>query len=154
MRNVCITAGLCLTFLQGCGTSGQMEEAQTPGESIAVPAPPPPPPQEFRSRTDTVSAEQKAAGIPKEDESGAPVLIRYLVQVGAFKDPMLADAAHSTAKQRFALTVLNDYNPLVGLYQIRIGFFDTKEEAQTFRDKIKKEFPEDYRDSWIVQIKQ
>jgi cell division septation protein DedD len=75
-----------------------------------------------------------------------------MVQIGAFKDPHLATAVQSTARQRYHMPVLNDYNIQVGLYQIRLGFFETRSSAQAFRRKMVQEYPADYKDSWVVQL--
>jgi cell division septation protein DedD len=138
-------------LLTGCGTSEQTEETSAPlAPPPTQPAPPAPP--EYRSQVDTVSALQ-AAPLSPDSSGAAAAQERYVVQIGAFKDPALANTAQSLARQRYAMTVLNDYNPLVGLYQIRVGFFDTKEEAYLFRARIQKEFPEEYTDAWVVQFK-
>jgi hypothetical protein len=75
-----------------------------------------------------------------------------MVQIGAFKDPHLATAVQSSARQRFHMPVLNDYNIQVGLYQIRLGFFETRSSAHAFRRKMAAEYPADYKDSWVVQL--
>lgn len=151
IRIVLLLLALAL-LAAGCGTTEQTQES--PPEAPAPPAalPAEPPPQELRSRVDTVSVQQTT--LPPLDSAGVSDLpARYVVQIGAFKDPALADAAQALARQRYAMTVLNDYNPLVGLYQIRVGFFDTKEEAYVFRTRIQNEFPEEYKDAWVVQFK-
>ncbi len=55
-------------------------------------------------------------------------------------------------EQRFDVQVLNEYNPRTGLYQIRVGLFDSKEAASTFQSTIRREHPGEYSDSWIVQV--
>lgn len=107
---------------------------------------------EVESRTDTViSVRHDEAGRSDADTSGAPV--RFTVQVGAFKDPQLASAIQAETRKRYHLPVLNDYYASLGLYQIRVGFFATREEAHLFRQKMIDEFPADYKDSWVVQIR-
>jgi hypothetical protein len=76
-----------------------------------------------------------------------------MVQIGAFKDPQLATGVQTRARERYHLPVLNDYNILVGLYQIRIGFFETRDAANDFKARMMKAFPEDYKDAWVVQLK-
>ena len=76
-----------------------------------------------------------------------------MVQIGAFKDPKNASRMQVTARQRYHLPVLNDYNTKYALYQIRIGFFESREAAQTFRQQMSQEHPHDYKDSWVVQLK-
>lgn len=81
------------------------------------------------------------------------IQIRYMVQIGAFKDPQYAAAVQTAARDRYHLPVLNDFNTSHALYQIRIGFFETREDAYNFRQKMRKDFPGDYKDAWVVQLK-
>lgn len=76
-----------------------------------------------------------------------------MVQIGAFKDPYNASRIQTLARARYRIPVLNDFHPVYGLYQIRIGFFETVEAARGFRDRLRQEFPNDYADSWVVQLK-
>ncbi len=76
-----------------------------------------------------------------------------MVQVGAYKDPQNANTVQVAARERYHLPVLNDYHTVLGLYQIRIGFFETREAAQDFLGKMQHDYPSDYKDSWIVQLK-
>ena len=120
--------------------------------SAPPPEPPPPPPGlEFETKQDTVLALDTQIPAPSAD-TRIPQ-IRYMVQIGAFKDPKLASGVQTVARDRFHLPVLNDYNTQLELYQVRIGFFETYESAAEFRRKLQTEFPPDYKDSWIVQLK-
>ena len=112
----------------------------------------PPRRPDFETRTDTVAPvlrtiRKHTPSIRKEPQ------IRFMVQIGAFKDPEMASKVQVTARMRYHLPVLNDYHTTLGLYQIRIGFFETRTAANTFRKKMRGEYPEDYRDSWVVQLK-
>ncbi len=146
-----ILAAAPLLLLIGCGTSE--ETAQTP-----PPNPPAPtvqqaqPKPDFETRTDTVAARRKATdtSVPA---SHRDLQIRYMVQIGAFKDPANASAVQTAARQRYHMPVVNDYHTKLSLYQIRIGFFETRGAAETFRERMKREFPKDYTDSWVVQLK-
>jgi hypothetical protein len=51
------------------------------------------------------------------------------------------------------MPVLNDYHIQMGLYQIRIGFFETRRGAEAFRKRMVMEHPAEYKDSWVVQLK-
>jgi cell division septation protein DedD len=139
-------------LLTGCGS---VEESQE-----EPPAPPPSAPMEqpkapdveFEMKTDTVDAVKRfehAGG----DSGATEVGVRYLVQVGAFKEPQNASATQIKARERFTQTVLNDFDKVTGLYQIRIGFFETRESAEAFRQKIQTEYPGEYTGSWIVTLK-
>jgi cell division septation protein DedD len=106
---------------------------------------------EFETRTDTVKSER-----PNEQGS-APLqsrepLIRFMVQIGAFKDPQNASRVQVAARERYHLPVLNDYQADTELYQIRIGFFASRDSAYAFRDRLQKEYPDDYKGSWVVQL--
>jgi cell division septation protein DedD len=143
-----------LALISGCGTTDESRE-----EEVATPEPPPPPavskpaypPVSFDARTDTVLAAPPA--VPNEPVvNQRPPAIQYLVQLGAFKDAGKATHFQNAARDRLKMTVLNDYNTLIGMYQIRVGYFDTREAAAAFRDTIIRDYPEEYKGSWIVQF--
>lgn len=142
---------LTAAVLWGCGSSEETAE-QVP------PQPPAPVVQEtqkkpaFETRTDTVAtvreAERQQSGHVRRDPQ-----IRFMVQIGAFRDPKNASVVQTDARQRYRLPVLNDYHTKLGLYQIRIGFFETRDAAQAFTLQMKREYPNDYQDCWVVQLK-
>jgi cell division septation protein DedD len=146
-----------LLLSAGCGTTDQMTQEKT-GETPppVVTAPPPvvapvDTPLSFNTRTDTVLA------APPVTHNDPPVASRatgtqYLVQVGAFHDAANATQMQNLTRDRLNRTVLNDYNTLIGMYQIRVGPFETKEDAAAFRDRIMREYPEEYKGSWIVEL--
>lgn len=141
-------AGLVLA---GCGTTEEVEQPPAPAPPPVV-QPQPAAKIEFETRTDTVTALQRAA----ESQAPAPAeegQIRFMVQIGAFKDPEGANAVQALARQRYHMPVLNDYHSTLGLYQIRIGFFETQEAANAFRQRLQNEHPADYKDAWVVQLK-
>ncbi|HCV42771.1 MAG TPA: hypothetical protein DGH68_04765 [Bacteroidetes bacterium] len=138
-------------FCAGCGSSTDTQETQT------LPPPPPivkqtPPKMEFETKTDTVAMEKS-----QRDSVGARqsrgVQVKYMVQIGAFKDPHYASDVQSIARERYHMPALNDYNTGLALYQIRIGFFETREDAYAFRKRMLQEHPGDYKDAWVVQLK-
>lgn len=105
----------------------------------------------FETSVDTVKTESegtqaKAAETPQEQG------IRFMIQIGAYKDARNASRIQGIARERYHLPVLNDYNVLLGLYQIRIGVFETREQATTFRQRIQTDYPSEYKDAWIVQL--
>ena len=126
-------------------------------ESQEVPPPSPPVVQQaprlgFKTHTDTVYSQKSRTSTPS-GVAGRERQIRFMVQIGAFKDPQNASRIQTLARQRYHLPVLNDYHPTLALYQIRIGFFETREAAYTFRGRMHKEFPADYKGAWVVQLK-
>jgi cell division septation protein DedD len=135
----------------GCGTTEETEETLPPAPKPAA-KDESPPKVVFESRTDTIAVDH--LNLPeKATPGGQRSAIRFMVQIGAFKDPHLATAVQTTARQRYHLPVLNDYNLKFGLYQIRIGFFETYESASVFKARMQREFPGEYKDSWVVQLK-
>jgi hypothetical protein len=142
--------------LLACGCGQEEETTRIEADTTAV-APPVVTPQhpkapEIESRIDTVTTVHREEGDEGgPDSTGAQ--IRFMVQVGAFKDPQLASAIQTETRKRYHLPVLNDFYSSLGLYQIRVGFFTTREEAHLFRQKMIEEFPADYKDSWVVQLR-
>ena len=106
----------------------------------------------FETRVDTintVSEGDHATAVEGRRERQ----IRFMIQIGAFKDARNASRIQGVARERYHLPVLNDYHTRLGLYQIRIGFFETREQAMVFRQQMKTGFPTDYKDAWVVQLK-
>jgi cell division septation protein DedD len=145
-----MVASALTVILPGCGST---EEQAAPG-TPASPAPRTERPEgmQFRTRADTVTAlhaaETGTVGAP-----GKTAQVRFMVQIGAFKDPKHASAVQAAARKRYRMPVLNDYLAGPGLYQIRIGFFESRENARTFQQQMKREYQSEYEDSWIVQLK-
>lgn len=142
--------------MSGCGTT---EESVDEGIEPASPQPAeqrvttaPSKGLEFETRTDTVTA-LKGAERPTAETPSRGTQVRYMVQIGAFKLPHNASTLQTETRKRYGMPVLNDYHAGLGLYQIRIGFFDSRESARTFRQRLIEEHPAEYNDSWVVQLK-
>jgi cell division septation protein DedD len=138
--------------LAGCGSTDEsaVDEQTTPTPHSKAPIVPPR--VKFETRTDTVTAVH-AAGHSAGRRSGHEPLIRFMVQIGAFKDPQHASTIQTVARERYRMPVLNDYQTRRGLYQIRIGFFESRESANAFRARMIHDYPQEYKDSWVVQLK-
>lgn len=106
---------------------------------------------EFETRTDTINSERNGER-DRTTFAGNEPQIRFAVQIGAFKDPQNANAVQMTARERFQMPVVNDYQASETMYNIRIGNFASKDSAYVLRDRIQREYPDDYKDSWIVQF--
>ena len=136
--------------LPGCGSSEEPAAVEKP----APPAPRNESPErvQFHTHADTVTAlnagEHGTVGAP-----GRTAQIRFMVQIGAFRDPHHASAVQAGARKRYHMPVLNDFLAGPGLYQIRIGFFESRENARSFQQQMKRDHPSEYGDSWIVQLK-
>jgi cell division septation protein DedD len=105
----------------------------------------------FEIRTDTVTTQgPRQPAQPPSQFNSAPV--RFMVQIGSFTNVQNASEVQLLARQRYALPVVNDYNAARRRYQIRIGFFETQEDAGEFLQKLRTDFPQEYNDAWVVQI--
>jgi cell division septation protein DedD len=77
----------------------------------------------------------------------------YTVQVGAFARTDHALRAQKLAKERFTeLPIFNFFEPYDKLYRVRVGKFDTRQQADSLRRSMLKQFPNEYSDSWINYI--
>jgi cell division septation protein DedD len=77
----------------------------------------------------------------------------YTVQVGAFARTDHALQAQKLARERCGdLPIFNFFEPYDKLYRVRIGKFDTRQQADSLKKWMKKQFPNEYTDSWINYI--
>jgi len=132
----------------GCGTSSESDRRwlQLPPDSAEQGHA-----SVFETRMDTVAVQQqkeRPAQGALQQSTGA----RFAVQIGSFRIRRNASEAQALARQRFQLPVVSDYNSARRSYQIRVGFFSTREEAMAFRTRIVNEYPREYGDAWIVRI--
>lgn len=137
--------------LAACGSVEETEKI-TPPPVVEIQKPPEPP-VSFSTKTDTVatvtsSQQTESAAVQRNPE------IRFMVQIGAFRDAQNASRIQALARERYHQPVLNDYNTAISLYQIRLGFFETREAAKAFRDRMAREYPEEYKDAWVAQLTQ
>ena len=142
-----------LWVLGGC--AGSTPAAQDDGR-VPPPTPRPlpasPAPAEFETRTDTLQVSREVSTLPPDTTEGRADTW-FAVQIGAFKDPHRATVAQALARDRYHLPVINEFTPPAGLYQIRLGAFPSRDSAREFLTKMQRDFPAEYRDSWLVQLK-
>ena len=138
-----------ILLMDGCSSSGVTERDRL------LTAPPDTATQthrtNFETRTDTVAVQRiKEQSEPTGAYNSAP--IRFMVQIGSYKNAKNASEAQARARQRYKLPVVNDYNAARHRYQIRIGFFETDKAAGEFSSKLMHDYPQEYKDAWVVQI--
>ncbi len=155
MKRVCHPFVILCTavVLTSCGSIEEMQQEEVPPPVVQpqqVIKPPEPPPS-FETNTDTVVMTNTQPAAPQADSLRQPE-IRFMVQIGAFKDPKNASVIQGLARERYRMPVFSDYNSTIAMYQIRIGFFESRETAQAFRQQMSDDFPNDYRDAWVVQL--
>jgi hypothetical protein len=132
----------------------QQQEQQSRVPPVLLPeTPPPQPPPRFDTQTDTVFVTRESEQDAAVDSGLANPDVRFMIQIGAYHDPQNASVAQNLARERYHLPVLNDYTARIGLYQIRIGFFETRGAAHEFLVTMQTGFPQDYKDSWVTQLK-
>jgi cell division septation protein DedD len=77
----------------------------------------------------------------------------YTVQVGAFARTDHALQAQKLARERCGdLPIFNYFEPYDKLYRVRVGKFDTRQQADSLKKWMTKQFPNDYTGSWINYI--
>lgn len=140
-------------FLAGCGTTVPDMDETASEEYLPTSTPPATTPEsvEFITRTDTVTILS-----PNEPSASHSLLItgeeRFAIQIGAFREPLNASRTQNLARERFHLPMLNEFDPRLGLYQIRLGSFTSRAEARAHLLRMQAEYPAAYSDSWIVQL--
>ncbi len=139
----------------GCGSSDETTQQETSTENQAPPISPPPAqtqsPVSVETRTDTIATIHQQTQEPEPAPKAALILEGpYRVQVGAFRKAAHATALESIAKGRFGLPATSEYSEKLSVYRVRVGGFRTLRDALAFRNKIKKTFPDEFSDAWVV----
>lgn len=106
----------------------------------------------FETHTDTVNAEGARTRTQTQSGVEGSSAVRFTVQIGSFADAKNASIVQAAARQRYQLPVVNEYNAQRKRYQIRIGFFESREAAIAFCARLKSDFPQEYKDAWVAQI--
>lgn len=75
------------------------------------------------------------------------------MQVGAFQSQQSADKTANLAGDRYTRSVYTFFDAEGKFFKVYIGVFDTKEDARRFRDRMAQQYPEDYRDAWVAELK-
>ena len=77
----------------------------------------------------------------------------FTVQVGAFARTDHAFRAQKLARERCGdLPIFNYFEPYDKLYRVRVGKFDTRQQADSLRKWMMEQYPNEYTDSWINYI--
>ena len=110
----------------------------------------------FTSQHDTLIAsvvKTSKPGVRTVKPIERPANTAYTVQVGAFARTDHALRAQKIARERFAdLPIFNYFEPYDKLYRVRVGKFDTRQQADSLRKSMLKQYPADYSDTWINYI--
>jgi cell division septation protein DedD len=162
MKSLSLLCGSLLVaamVLAGCAASH--DQAEKAADTAVVPAPVKPAASSIPAKIDTVNvAVQKAQKPPYESADPAKAvptpsaIIKFTVQIGAYKLQENADVVASTAKSRFAKNVYTIHDAATNLYKVMVGDFTGKDEARIFRDRMVQQYPGDYKDAWVSELAQ
>jgi cell division septation protein DedD len=99
----------------------------------------------------------QAAPVVVPTESKAPVQGKkkfFALQIGAFQQEANANRIAEIFKKRSDKRIDQFYDASVKLYRVLVGSFSTKEEANAFQAQLKKDFPKEYPESWVAEVKE
>ncbi len=119
--------------------------ATNQGEPISPDAQPSPPPLEVRQPTEP----------PPTDQPGftSPRGVGLAIQIAAFQTRQRAEGLRATLQAAgfAAYVVETEVSPGSALYyRVRVGPFDTREEARVVALNVQSRFPQQIPDYWIV----
>ena len=123
--------------------------------------------QGFVTQSDTIevqvvsqkpdSAKVQPAPVIVPAESQIPIQDKkmcFALQIGAFQQEVNASRIAEIFKKRSDKHINQFYDASVKLYRVLVGSFSTKEEANAFQAQLKKEFPKEYPESWVAEVKE
>ena len=143
-------------FFIACGASRESsDDGTTYVQSQTASAPP----QESRqsmsiaTHTDTIATIHQPTTEPEPTpKTSVSSDASYKVQVGAYHKAAHATARENLSKNRFNLSTTSEYSEKLGVYRVRVGAFKTQAEAVAFSRKLRKEYPAEFGDAWIVNL--
>jgi hypothetical protein len=120
-------------------------------ENVAVPVQ-----QRFNVQADTLTVQTRK----KEKSTPAPVTVKsalpqhyYSIQIGAYRLKSNADRTIDIIKKRFPYPVIRFYEPGIKMERICIGHFTSFKAAVALLQSIQRQYPKDYKDAWIAELK-
>jgi cell division protein FtsN len=111
--------------------------------------------QVVSQKPDSAKAQVAPAVIPVESKN--PVQDRkkfFALQIGAFQQEVNANRIADIFKKHSDKPIDQFYDASVKLYRVLVGSFSTKEEANAFQAQLKKDFPKEYSESWVTEVKE
>jgi cell division septation protein DedD len=156
-------------FAAGCTASSQLDEGtETQPAPAKTPAPVTPavvkttPPvqtnrQGFTTKEDTIEVEsaqknRRPEHTPVVVQRRAPVVkTTYGVQIGAFKEEKNAQRATGTLAKRYKKPAAFFFDEGLKIFKVTIGNFATEQEAKQFAAAMKKKYPKEYKNVWVIR---
>ncbi|MCX6138855.1 MAG: SPOR domain-containing protein [Ignavibacteriales bacterium] len=99
--------------------------------------------------------QQAPVPVSVESKNGVAEKKRYFaLQIGAFQQETNAIRAAEIFKKRSEKVIDQFYDSSVKLYRVLVGNFNSKEEAAAFQLQLRKEYPKEYSESWVAEVKE
>lgn len=164
---------LLIALLGGCAASGDLSEESQEGSAAAVqpettavvpaPAKPSAPAQTnrqgFTTKEDTIEVESAQRSHPSDHlpamvqpHAAAAMHGEFAVQIGAFRNEANARRTKELFERRFTRTAATMlFDEAAGLYRVSAGDFTTQKEAMRFAASLRKKYPREYKQAWVVR---
>lgn len=175
IKRVALSFAVLLAFAgSGCSSSEQspQKEPSQPQEYRSLPeknrksaVPPsvrknetavPSSQQRFNVQADTLTVHTRK----KERSTSPPVTVKstlprhyYSIQIGAFRLKSNADRNVEIINKRFSYPVIRFYEPGIKMERICMGHFTSYKAAVALLKSIQQQYPNDYKDAWIAELK-
>jgi cell division protein FtsN len=111
----------------------------------------------FNVQADTLTVQSKK----KEKLNTPPLTVKnsapqtyYSVQIGAYRLKSNTDRNYMLSLKRFQLPVIRFYEKGIKMERVCVGHFSSLKMAQAFLKKIQKQYPADYAEAWVAELKQ
>ena len=111
----------------------------------------------FNVQADTLTVQSKK----KELLKTPPLTVKnsvpqkyYSVQIGAYRLKSNTDRNYALSLKRFQQPVIRFYEKGIKMERVCVGHFSSLKMAQTFLKKIQKQYPADYTEAWVAELKQ
>lgn len=114
-------------------------------------------PQGFIAKEDTIEAQlvrkTRQGEQSRNHFKAAEKKKYYSVQIGAFRIIANAERCQRLAKKRYNKPVYQFYDRGIKMYRVTVGNFSMRKTAFTFLHAVKKDFPRDYSDAWVAELR-
>ena len=161
---------LALYWLYGCSTSEKVTHTPKNSNSLkprtknsanikittSLKSTPKQTSQSFSVQVDTLTAQSRKKG----NHSNSSIALRsslpkkyYSIQIGAFKSQANIDLNQKMLNKRFKQPVITFFDGGIKMMRICIGNFPTKQVGFDFLHGMQKNYPNDYKNAWVAELK-
>jgi len=132
--------------------TAEISAPETRQQPVSVPSN-----RRFNVQADTLTVQSKKKEIPKT----SPLTVKnsvpqkyYSVQIGAYRLKSNTDRNYTLSLKRFQQPVIRFYEKGIKMERVCVGHFSSLKMAQEFLKKIQKQYPADYTEAWVAELKQ